>query len=559
MKKKIIFCSLLLSLGTVMAQEKKSNISGGFENNSQWYLNDKNLFDENLLPTQHPEQPFRSNSYLFVNYKIKNFTFGVQTEGYYDKALLNLNPKFEKANIATYFAQYKNEKIEATLGYFYEQFGSGLLLRSWEDRALGINNALRGARFVYKPTSYLTFKTLYGQQRTGFEVSEGKIYGFDTDFNVFEALKKENSELSVGFTFVGRNEKTTLVNPNFTNLTYGIGGRFNYSRNSFYASGEYNFKSKDAVVQVKNQIDNNLIKSGSALLFNMGYSKKGFGIDGTFRRLENMGFYSERLANKNAYNDMLMNYVPSLTKQHHYNLANIYVYQSQPGIILNDPSMVKAGEIGGQIDLYYNFKKGTHFGGKYGTKLAVNFSQYHGLSGDYFIYNPQDFQTKFIGFGQKYFSDINIEITKKWNSKWQSVFSYINQYYNKKFITEQYGVINTNILAAEAIYKFGTNKSIRAQGEHLWADADKKNWASLLTEFNLSSKYTVYVTDMYNYGNDEPELRQHYFTVGNAYRLGSTRVSLSYGRQRDGLVCVGGVCRYVPASSGFSFSINTSF
>ena len=46
MKKKIIFCSLLLSLGTVMAQEKKSNISGGFENNSQWYLNDKNLFDD---------------------------------------------------------------------------------------------------------------------------------------------------------------------------------------------------------------------------------------------------------------------------------------------------------------------------------------------------------------------------------------------------------------------------------------------------------------------------------------------------------------------------------
>jgi hypothetical protein len=312
-------------------------------------------------------------------------------------------------------------------------------------------------------------------------------------------------------------------------------------------------------VQVKNQIDNNLIKPGSAVLLNLGYSKKGFGIDGTFRRLENMSFFSERIAKGNQYNDMVLNYLPSLTKQHHYNLANIYVYQAQPNVILNDASLVKAGEIGGQIDLFYQFKKGTTLGGKYGTKVALNYAEYHGLGGTFYILSPQDYQTDFIGFGKKYFSDANIEVTKKWSDSWQSGFSLIHQYYNKKYIQETYGEINTNIIGAETTYKMKDNKSVRVQAEHLWADSDKKNWASLLTEFNFGTKYTMYISDMYNYGNEDAKLRHHYYSIGNSYRYKSTRIALAYGRQRGGLVCVGGVCRYVPESTGVSLSLNTSF
>ncbi len=64
---------------------------------------------------------------------------------------------------------------------------------------------------------------------------------------------------------------------------------------------------------------------------------------------------------------------------------------------------------------------------------------------------------------------------------------------------------------------------------------------------------------MYNYGNDDPELRNHYYSIGSSYRYKSSRIALAYGRQRGGLVCVGGVCRNVPESTGFSLSLNTSF
>ncbi len=536
-----------------LIKDEKINFYGGFESNSQWYLNDKGL------KVTHPDIPLRENSYLFLNLKYKNWITGIQVESYEDQALLNFNPRYDKTDVATYFLQYKMDKIDLTAGYFYEQFGSGLLFRSWEDRALGINNSLRGGRVIFKPTSYFTLKSIYGRQRTGFDISNGEIYGVDTEIVLSDLFAMKTSELSFGLTYVGREEEVlTTPNPEYNSLTNGYAARIDYSHNGFYLSSEYTIKSKDAVVEVQGQIEDNFIKPGNALLMNMGYSKKGFGLDGTFRRLENMGFFSERIAKGNAYNDRIMNFVPSLTKQHHYNLANIYVYQAQPSVFLGDETVLKTGEIGGQLDVFYNIKKQTILGGKYGTKIAVNMSNWNALGGKFYL-PKRDYETQFLGFGKKYFSDYNIEITKKWNQKWQTVFTYINQYYNKKLIEETYDLVKTNIIGAEALYKFNDSKSIRVVGEHMWVDSDKKNWAASTVEFNLNSKLSFFSSDMYNYGNEDSQLRNHYYSLGGAYRQKSTRIALSYGRQRGGLVCVGGVCRFVPESSGVSLSLNTTF
>jgi len=46
--------------------------------------------------------------------------------------------------------------------------------------------------------------------------------------------------------------------------------------------------------------------------------------------------------------------------------------------------------------------------------------------------------------------------------------------------------------------------------------------------------------------------------LGGSYIKGANRYAINYGRQRGGLVCTGGICRYVPESTGFSFSVTTS-
>ena len=581
---KKIFLALLMFQFTaaLFAQEQKKDsvkgrVYGSFESNSQWYLNDKKR------DLKHDSIPLRSNNYLSINYNYGKWTGGIQAESYLQEALLNYNPKYNETNLGIYFLNYKSKKIDATIGHFYEQFGSGLLLRSFEDRSLGINNAIRGGKVNFKPNDNISFTALYGKHRTGFDVGKGHIFGFDSNFNLSSLLKKTDYELTFGLSYVGRYEKSYFATPNFSELTNAYAGRLNFVKNNFYISSEYNFKSKDAVlIAATNKVSNDFIKPGSAVLVNFGYSKKGIGFDTTLRRLENMTFLSERepqfVGTERTslfYNDRLMNFLPSLTKQNHSMLSNIYVYQAQGGVNI-DPTngIAKSGEIGGQVDFFYDFKKGSAFGGKYGTKIAVNFSNWYNLGGKYTFedqygnYAP-NYSTDFFATKEKYYSDYNVEISKKLSSKVNGSISYINQYYNNRYITGAANLlVKTNIIAAESTIKFSKTKSFTFGLEHMWADTDRKNWMSTSIEYNHNANWSMYVTDMYNYGYDANEnlishdvdaFKIHFYNIGGSYKKGSSRIALNYGRQRGGLVCAGGVCRFVPQSTGISLSLSTAF
>ena len=65
--------------------------------------------------------------------------------------------------------------------------------------------------------------------------------------------------------------------------------------------------------------------------------------------------------------------------------------------------------------------------------------------------------------------------------------------------------------------------------------------------------------DQYNFGNTIEKQRIHYYFASAGYVKGNSRIQIGYGKQRAGLFCVGGVCRNVPASSGLTLSITSSF
>ncbi|WP_430409896.1 DUF6029 family protein [Kordia sp.] len=558
--KKLLYFSFALAFSVGIAQEQDEEkkrdwgtVTGGFESNIQWYNDDTSLgkFAE--------DEHFRSNNYLKLDYNYGNWFAGIQVESYAPMPLLNYSPKLDDTGIATYYAMYKTRKLEVTAGYFYEQFGSGLILRGWENRPLGINNAFRGGRIKYEPSNALEFTAMYAQQRDGFKVSDGDIFGFNSEIDLTNAFSLETATLSAGLSYVGRKQDIPeeFQNTGFDELTNAFSARVDYSGNSFYSGIEYITKGKDIIVNSQRYIEN-FVEPGNALLVNVGYSQKGLGIDATFRRLENMNFFSEREAAGNVFNENIMNYLPGLTKQHDYALTNIYVYQAQPAISVPDPSLLKFGEIGGQIDMFYNFKKGSALGGKYGTKIAVNASYWAGLRGD-FNFTDREAEIEYFGFGQKYFSEFSLEVRKKWNRKWQSIFYYVNQYYNQRFIIDERGVVNSNIAVVESTYRINSKRSIRFELQHLWTPDDDKNWAGGTLEFNVTPRLSFYATDIYNYGNDVEDEQIHYYNVGGSYARGATRLALNYGRQRGGLVCVGGVCRFVPQSTGLTVNITTAF
>ena len=106
-----------------------------------------------------------------------------------------------------------------------------------------------------------------------------------------------------------------------------------------------------------------------------------------------------------------------------------------------------------------------------------------------------------------------------------------------------------------ALYKYAPKKSIKVKLEHLWAKEDLGNWASAITEFSFDSPFSFYLSNLYNYG----VTGNHYYNVGASVNKNATRFALAFGKQRAGLFCVGGVCRFVPAAYGFTATLTTSF
>ncbi|MDC1266225.1 DUF6029 family protein [Flavobacteriaceae bacterium] len=562
---------------------ERLNVS--IESNGQWYLNDDKTGDFN------EDEKLRANSYLRIDYQIsERFSSGFQLESYVPEPLLNYSRLFDKEiGLGTFYLNYSTKKLDITLGHYYVQFGSGLLLRAWEDRALGVNNALRGGKVVYDPTNYLRLTALYGKQRKGFDVSDSDIFGFETQFDIADAFQLENlNSLKLGLSYVGKQErynKESLIGGSqptieIPELVNAFGAYLDLEYKSFYTNFEYIYKGEDA--RLNNVIPNIVTFSekalfdGNAITWNVGYSQKGFGIGSTFRRLENMRFFSERSflnLNNNPTTQLSMNYLPALTKQHDYTLANIYIYQSQPGLVIENygTPLIKSGEIGNSVDVFYKIKKGTFLGGKYGTKLNVNWSYWANLTTSYsdpsgtlyFTGDDLTYETELLNFDDKLYSEINAEIRKKWSPKLKSIFTYINLNYNKGFL-ESKGAddfVNAWIGIAESTFKFNRGKSVRLELQHLSTNDDARNWAGGTIEYFFNSKFGIYLNDSYNY--EESKITEnteiHFFNLGGSFTTGSTRIGVNYGRQRGGLLCVGGVCRPVSKNTGITLNFVTTF
>ncbi len=549
MKRIFFFTALILHFFYSNAQENGS-FYGGLESNSQWLQTDTGI---NFLA---PQDQFRANNYLLLNYNLGKFTAGVQYETYLPSALIGYDSVFDDQNdIATYYLNYKDETLDITGGYFYEQFGSGLILRSWEDRQLGLNNALKGINIKFKATDYLSFKAVFGSQRYGFEESLGTIQGLDTELSISNALEIKDTDIQLGLSYVARNQDNNGEQA-IPSTVGAYSGRLDVIYKNFYIGAEAIIKDTDVIAN-EGVIASNKLYDGTALLINTGYSKKGLGVNATFRRLENFSFFSDRLAEGNVFNQQVINYVPGLTKQQDYLLTNIYVYNPQPRLIIESFDQ-RSGEVGGQFDFYYTIKKESKLGGKYGTKLAFNISYWAGLDAEYNIDNRW-YKAKFIGKGEKLFRDINFEVKKKWSKTWSSVFTYQNVIVDKAIVEGgPHGntSIKANIGVIESTRRFNDGKALRLVAQHLWSEQDRKNWAAAVVEYNFSTNFAVYAADNWNYGG-ENEI--HYYSAGGSYSKGNTRLALNYGRQRGGLICIGGVCRFVPENTGLSANLTVNF
>ena len=160
-----------------------------------------------------------------------------------------------------------------------------------------------------------------------------------------------------------------------------------------------------------------------------------------------------------------------------------------------------------------------------------------------------------------FFRDINFEIEKRFNSKLKGTVQYVNLLYDIATIEGHTGdpAVEAHIGVADFTYRLTSRNALRVEAQALWTKQDEGDWAALMAEYTIAPKWFLAVGDQYNYGNPDKDMRNHYYTVSGGYTRESTRLALTFGRQSEGVVCVGGVCRQVPASSGVTLTISTNF
>lgn len=558
-KSGFIAAFLIYCLNPANAQENSNegSIHGYYQIDAQYYSPDS------LIGAPVVNEKMLSNAFGNILYTKGKFSAGMRYEAY-NNVMQGFDTRYKGQGIVNRFARYEDKLIDITIGNIYEQFGSGLLFRTYYEPGLLYDNSLDGVRVISNPINGLTLKAMVGKQRSFFNLGPGIVRGFDGELNINELMDSAwadvKTKIIIGGSFVSKyqsDENPDLILPENVG---SYGGRINIIRDAFNFFGEYVMKENDPGLANSSSFGNNsyfTYKNGDAVFLSASYAMKGFSILLQAKRIDNMSYRSDRDA---TLQNLMINFLPSTTKQHTYLFPAFTPYATQPN-----------GEVGGMAEIQYKIKKGTLLGGAYGTDITVNYSHFNALKQN----NVNDtltastlYSTKYSEFGEDLYHDLFVEVSRKFNKKWKATFMYCKQFNNVNIIQHntpggEYNNLKSHIGVIDVTYKYRSNAALRFEGEILFRDnKDTLNlgsWAMGMIEWTPNTHVFLAVVDQYNYGNPVEDLKLHYFLVSAGYTDGPHRISLSYGKQRQGIFCVGGVCRQVPASNGVALSITSSF
>lgn len=558
-----------LAVTTVNAQENKVAVHGSIQSDILIPQED------HKIGTGTYNDWGLTNTYAEVGLTSKHIEAGVRAE-YLEHPLPGFNdPRFNGWGVSNIYVKALGNGFDVTVGDFYDQFGSGFVFRTYEERSLGIDNSIRGARLNVSAVKGANLKLLGGVQRCFWDWdTDAWLGGADLELNLeqyFKGLADKNITWMIGGSYLMKheNEEDVLVPGTNSKLnmdpmvhTFGVRTRLQSGPYSFMA--EYAWKTQDP------SKDNDYIyRNGSAVMVSASYSKKGLSALVQAKRSENMSNRMKRGFVSVLGGNCRLNHMPAFSYQHTYALPALYPYATQDA----DGEWAFQGEFG------YTFKRRTALGGKYGTKLKVNFSYIRGIDktpteslieGVNTLMGTDGYHSKFFGFGDVYYKDINVQLEKKLSKSFKLNLMYMNQLYNKSVVEGHGGEVKSNVFVAEGKYQFSPKMTLRGEAQYLQTKQDQGDWYYGLLElsvlpylmFTISDQYNANVPYFLENGSEDASKgthSQHYLLGSVTATYKAHRLQLSYGKTRAGYNCSGGVCRYVPASSGLSVSYNYNF
>lgn len=512
-------------------------------------------FEDEAIGTGTYDSPVLNNTYFDLTFNAPYLSVGARLQ-VTEWPLPGFENDFKGWGVPYIWATGSYKWAQLTVGDFYQQFGSGLVLRSYEERSLGIDNAIRGGRLKLNPIDGLSFTALGGKQRRYWDWNDSWVWGGDVEWSFNETFRNAfNPKFgwSMGFSYVGKYEgDEDIFTPdmnyklNLPNKIAAFDVRTKFRIRNFNILAEFATKSSDP------NADNGYIyRPGTAALLSATYSSKGFSAFLQAKRSDNMSFRSKRsMVGVSSF----INHMPAFTTTQTYALAAMYPYATQPD-----------GEWAFQGEVRYNFKRKTPLGGRYGTQVRVSGSYIAGLNRNYpdpsnpvNVIGSDGAGAAFWEMGQTFYADANIEINKKLTKNLSLTLFYLYQNYNQA-VVEGHGhngdMVKSNIFVLEGQWKMSKKCQLRWEMQYLQTKQDRGDWIAGLVELSVAPDWMFTITDTYNIG----ETNLNYYSALVTYTYKANRFQVGYGRTRAGYNCSGGVCRWVPASKGFTIAYNYNF
>ncbi|MCB0704689.1 MAG: hypothetical protein KDC34_05240 [Saprospiraceae bacterium] len=552
----LLVCSLFLLLPVSQQAQDGGRFSGNLEANGNFFRRDTVIGAANT--PQYDNQLYGADAWLNMNYSNWGFDFGVRFDLFNNSNLLNPQGSYSDQGIGAWYINKNIDKLHIKAGYIYDQIGSGIIYRAYEQRALAIDNALVGLRLAYDLRPDWQVRVFTGRQKQQFALYGSVIKGMSID-GFISGGDEANWSIAPGFGIVNRtlddgsmNSLIATLNtylkkdafvPVYNTYAFSVYNTLTAGKFSWYLEGAY--KTKDAMndefleretVSGDTIIGRFIDDPGTVVYTSIGYANKGWGITLEGKRTENFVF---RTRPQEELFRGLINFLPPMARVNTYRLNARYTAAVQP-----------LGEMAFQADVTYAPTRKLSFN--------ANFSNITDLEGDLL------------------YREIFTEVSVKKARKWQLLTGVQLQNYNQEVFEFKPGVpiVETVTPYADFLLRLPKKKSIRFEAQYMLTGEDHGvkhdygDWVFGLIEFGIAPHWTFTVSDMYNIGPGKrspvdaetgEKLKIHYPRVDVFYTYNSSRFSLSYVKQVEGIVCTGGICRVEPAFSGVKMTVNSSF
>jgi len=549
LSKRLFFLILFVFVIQSIQAQDKARISGGLETNVNFFFRDTVIGAYNL--PQYDHQLYGGETWLNLVYNYQGYEAGVRFDMFNNSNLLNPNDSYTDQGIGNWYVKKKFNKLGIQAGYIYDQIGSGIIYRAYEQRPLLIDNALYGLKLDYQLGTNWQVKAFTGRQKNLFDTWEGILKGGSVEG--FVSLSDSTLfTLSPGFGVVNRTLAESSVDklvdivryyttpeqdvPLYNTYLFSLYNTLNFKKFAWYIEGAY--KSEEVFfdpLAVKTEADNSQTigkyhkKPGTVLYSSLSYATKGLGVTIEAKRTENFNF---RVDPTQSQLKSLINYIPPINRENSYRLTTRY-----------SPTIQDLSELALQAEIRVAINKK--------ASLLINASHITELDGDLL------------------YDELYMELLLKKKRKYRWITGLQLQKYNQAVYQFEPGdpMVNTITPFVDFLYKLNRRNSLRFEGQYMITEQDYGSWLFGLVEYSMAPRWSFELSAMYNVDpgekapidEDGEHLKIIYPTVGVVYNHKSTRYSLRYVKQVEGIVCAGGVCRLEPAFSGIKFGVTSSF